>query len=567
MTKRNPFTTGDAPTLADVLVRLEADTTLPVQRRRDLCSAIRTVGKWFDLGLTEIPANYVFLRRGFEAFHPRFANVSQRRVQNVRSLLTAALDHVGIPSNRQTYLAPLAPAWRQLSEAIPSCYDRDSLARFMRFCSAAGISPEAVTDDTSAAFRDALIAESLTRQPETAHQTMCRAWNRMRDIVNGWPETVLEVPRSGVWFSLPWDAFPQSFRDDVDAYRASLRVDDIFADNAPIRPLRPRTIESRTWQIRYFASALVHAGHDPEAITALGVLVELDNFEAVLRYLVERNGGKTSKSLANLAWCMRTVALHHVGITGDHLEQIKRLTKRLQPGTSGMTGKNRDRLRQFDDCANLRKLLLLPTTLLDRARKSNAPNPQTALLVQHALAIELLTIAPMRIANLASLRLDQHITWSRSNREGAVHITIPEAEVKNAQDLVYELPEESAALLRIYLERYRPLLFDHPGAWLFPSRDPSRPKRADTLASQIARRVWQETGIRMNAHLFRHVSATLILDQYPDAYATAGRVLGDRSVNTVYRYYSGREAKAAHRLYVEMILGRRQATNGEGGDD
>ena len=55
MTPRNPFAHPDALTLAHVLARLEADTNLPLQRRRDLCSAVRTVGRWFNLGLTEIP--------------------------------------------------------------------------------------------------------------------------------------------------------------------------------------------------------------------------------------------------------------------------------------------------------------------------------------------------------------------------------------------------------------------------------------------------------------------------------------------------------------------------------
>ena len=41
----NPFTTPDQMTLRDVLEKIEADANLPVQRRRNLCSAIRTFAK------------------------------------------------------------------------------------------------------------------------------------------------------------------------------------------------------------------------------------------------------------------------------------------------------------------------------------------------------------------------------------------------------------------------------------------------------------------------------------------------------------------------------------------
>ncbi len=426
----------------------------------------------------------------------------------------------------------------------------------MRICSAAGIRPEDVTDKISTAFRDALVKESLTKRPLIAHQTMCRLWNRMCGVVDGWPDTTLTEPRYQEVFSLPLETFVDSFRRDIDAFSAALRSDDLFAENAPVRPLRPGSIKTREKQIRFFASALVHAGHDPSAITSLAYLVDLANFEAGIRHLLDRNGGKTSKSISDLAWCLRTVAVHHAGVTGDHLERIKTVTKRLQPPSRGLTEKNRNRLRQFDDVDNLRLLLLLPATLLARVQKIDNPGRREALLVQTALAIELLIVTAMRIANLADLHMENNISWTRSNRGGVVHIVIPEGMVKNDQDLEFELPEETASLLRIYINDYRDLLFDQPGPWLFPSRDPNRPKRSDSLSRQISKRIRDETGISINPHMFRHLAASLILDRHPDGYGTASRVLGHRNADTVYRSYSGLEAKAAHKMYVEKIINR-----------
>ena len=41
----NPFTSVEQPTLRQVLEAVASDETLPLQRRRNICSSIRTLGK------------------------------------------------------------------------------------------------------------------------------------------------------------------------------------------------------------------------------------------------------------------------------------------------------------------------------------------------------------------------------------------------------------------------------------------------------------------------------------------------------------------------------------------
>ena len=157
--QRNPFTAPDAPTMQDVLDQVLTDMELPPRRQREMASAIRSLGHWFNQDLTAMPANFEYLRRRFERFHPLHADVSKRRVANVRSLVSAALQIAGIAINRRTYLAPMSAAWQALHDLLPDSYTRGGLSRFLHYCSANGIEPGAVDDAVSARFLEHLTDE------------------------------------------------------------------------------------------------------------------------------------------------------------------------------------------------------------------------------------------------------------------------------------------------------------------------------------------------------------------------------------------------------------------------
>ena len=60
---------------------------------------------------------------------------------------------------------------------------------------------------------------------------------------------------------LPWHAFPVSFRNEVEAWTVRLSGENLLDEGAPIKPLRPSTLETRRFQIRQLASALVQQGY------------------------------------------------------------------------------------------------------------------------------------------------------------------------------------------------------------------------------------------------------------------------------------------------------------------
>jgi integrase len=204
--------------------------------------------------------------------------------------------------------------------------------------------------------------------------------------------------------------------------------------------------------------------------------------------------------------------------------------------------------------------LQLPGMLKAEAQRRPALDRQGAVLMQLAIAIEILTMCPVRRGNLVGLREDVHFRWSRAGRRGVCHLSIDRAEVKNRQDLEFVLPAESADLLRLYLERYQPLLTDRPSSWLFPGRTPGKPKQASGFSRQIAQHVFRLTGIELHAHLFRHIGAKIHLDRNPGSYEVIRRVLGHQSIDTTTSSYIGFETAAATRHFDANIIEQRQAT-------
>jgi integrase len=163
---------------------------------------------------------------------------------------------------------------------------------------------------------------------------------------------------------------------------------------------------------------------------------------------------------------------------------------------------------------------------------------------------------PMRIKNLAELDLDQHLFRSRAG--GTMSLAIPGDEVKNEFDIETELPGETAALIDLYLTRYRPLLLNQPSSCLFPGRDCTKPKAIQTLYGQIVKCLKRRCGLEVHPHLFRHIAAKSYLDANPGAYGLIRLVLGHKSVETTTRFYCGLETPAAMRHFDEHVLKLRE---------
>ena len=540
------------PSLAELADQIATDELLPVRRRQEIRSALRLIGRAIGRRLEEIPASPRYLRERFTTLTPAMAGVSKGRWNNAWSLVRGALNHAGLATLRARGSEPLAPEWLDLFPYLNERRMREALSRFARYCSALAIVPAAVSDSVANSFLVALEEEAVIRKPRQVHRTMCITWNRAAETVPAWPSVKLTVPHYKQSYSLPWDVFPSSLRHDIAAYFERLSGKDILAD-LDFRPLRPASIQSYDRLLRAFLSALVRRGHDPQEWTSLRDIVEVERVKSGLRFFLDRATGRRNKQSYNIARMITAIARHWVKVGREHLDQLRAICRRLDPGKGGLTDKNRERLRQFDDPANVDALVTLPQRVLARANRCKTSSRSNALAVQNALLVELLLMNPMRIGNLANLDLEQNILRTRAQGEGVVHLVIPAEHVKNGVAIEAELPAQTVQLLDLYLEHYRPLLLSNPSSYLFPNRS-GRPKSRHTLALQIKAFVWRECGLHINAHLFRHIGAALYLSADAGAYGVMKLVLGHTSVETTTRAYSGTESAAALRRFDENVL-------------
>lgn len=275
--------------------------------------------------------------------------------------------------------------------------------------------------------------------------------------------------------------------------------------------------------------------------------------EAALKKVLGHIWTKTNKlpnaHASNLARFLRVIAKHHCHATEDILQLIKNAEVKFRPKASGMTAKNKKRLRTILEDTALPRLLSLPTdslAMLDPAH----PTLNDAIKVQSALAMQIELEAPMRAKNLAALDINQHFDFVS---ETQAHIIIEYGEVKNKVTLNYVLGARFMKLYRLYMNYYRPLLAgEHQTSALFISRT-GRTKNPAELAAQLQSFIKEGTGLRMNVHLFRHLTGYIFLRHYPGEYEPVRQLLGHKSVKTTIAFYVGLEEDATFKRYGAIL--------------
>jgi integrase len=549
----NPFTGSNQMNLADVLERVHGDSGLDPQRRRNLCSARRGLGRLIGKNPRYLPADPGYYRPFFKRLHPEQCDLSASRIRNIKSDVLFALRHVGCIQGARTYMAPFNEDWQGLWEAasVAGRLRRD-VSRLMHFCSAQGIDPLEVDDGVAERLRDAMVEESFIANPVKAWKTILKTWNKLAHAVPAWPSAQLSIPNDRDDYSIPLERFPASLQFEVEALRAYWRGDDILAETGPLKPLSPRTIDSRLYRLRQAASALVLSGWSIGDVDAIAKLVDAEAARTILRFYLDRAGGRPTSQVHGIAVLLKTLAKYWVKVSDQHLDRLRGLCAKVNPQIKGLTEKNRRRLRQFDDMRNVALLLHFPRRRIDEAIKADRGRQRDAVAVQIALAVELLILMPIRAENLANLHLERHIQRSRAGKAGVVHVVIPGNEVKNGEDLEFELPADTVDLLDLYLREFHPRLGSGDSPWLFPGDKGA--KTVNTLGEQIKAHVFKATGLQVNLHLFRHIAAKLHLDRNPGAYEVVRRVLGHRSMDTTIKFYAGLETAAAGRHFDEHIL-------------
>lgn len=539
-------------TLQDVLDGLKANPTLSETRRRDLRSAVNCFAALTDSVPALVDLDLAAIRSVLDLMVPIQAKVSQKRWANLRSDLTAAIAASGLLPMVKTDSVELSESWLALFEKAGMPQLRHGLSRFARWASDRQIAPADVNKAVLDRFIAELLEGSLVRKIQELRQNIVRSWNSLVRCLPGeelQPIPVIKIQHGAPRY--PWHELPLSFRDDVDRYLAWASVPDPLDENARAMALSPKTLKLRRDQIHAAVTAAIDAGVSSAELVDLDQLVEIETFKRILRHRWEGEGRKLSAFTHGIAGSLIAIAAEWVEVPEDHLLALKKARRKLGQIKFGLTDKNKNLLRKFNDRRLLVRLLNLPDKLWRAATGALKTSRRSFIDLQSGLAIEVLLLVPLRMGNLSALTFDKHIQWPHGYEKPA-WIIIREDETKNKIALEFELPEVLSGRLAIYRNKIAPSVIGFRPDRLFVTWS-GKPRSQATLALAIEKTVLKFVGVRLTPHQFRHLAAKLRLDEDPRAYELVRQLMTHKNLETTTNFYAGIDTLRAGRAHSKLI--------------
>lgn len=502
-------------------------------------------------------------------------------VSDLRQILIRLGRHADAGPRRNV----LSPAWAALYAALPAEDRQRGLVRFMRFLTLEGIEPEAVTADLLDRFDSWIRTQMLAENIVSVTRKTASGWNWARTTIPGWPEVEFVRPDMRDQYTVPIEAMPASFQEDVarffeglrggnrrNPYRDKTTVRQASGDPAAIlvgrirrgRAVSPETVRYRTQQIRCAVAALIDAGVKLESMMSLSELVTPpDRPRIILQFHLDRLKARldpdpdapegddpTSTHVAGIAELLRIIAVHHVSLPAGEVEYIVDLRTAVRmPRQREMNENIARKLRALNDPDTLAVLLITPDEWMRQIDALDLDPYAAATQAMFALALEIALTVPARRRNLIGLHRDRDIVRDhRTGKAVGMHVAAGKTKTRK-RPLLWEFPPRLVEMIARYERDFLPPLAEEGNRFLFPGLN-GRHRDLGDFADNLSRRVEREIGADFNLHLVRHLTAYRILKRRPGAYELVSRVLGHASTVTTRTYYCG----------LEMIFAVREAT-------
>jgi hypothetical protein len=543
------------PSFADAIRAIEAATDLPPQKRAQWASALRQLAKALDKPIETLPARWTAMQLNVKRLHPATVGANAKTLANQKSNVKAALRWFSNEHDVSPRGALLTPAWTALRNNIDDYGRKARLSGLMRYCSGRGIEPEAVGEaalDEYFAYRKQTTSLATN---SAARRSVARTWNACADLNANWPRQKLIEPPPQAAEGPAWETFPEGLRRDVEEYLAGLQKIRKGPNGKRYRPCSPQTIRTRRAELVAIAKKAVKTGVVIDSITSLAALLHPDVSVPVIDAYWQENGEPkifTIELASKLVALARRVGLDQAAI--ERLEDVRATLDEHRQG--GLTDKNLAVVRKVLTPGVWKSVVDLPVQLMAEARAELPHAPiKAALTAQIAVAISILSFAPIRLANLVSIVIDENLV-KPGGPQSAFWLIFPHYDVKNRVRLDFTFDEEITELIDEYIHDYRlHLLRGSNSNCLFPGTS-GEPKTASMFSGQITDRIEAATGLRITAHQFRHAAAAIYLRHHPGAYEVVRRLLGHRNIQTTINFYCGLETTQANQEFGKII--RRQ---------
>ena len=544
------------PSFVDAIAAIGQATDLSEQTRRHWVCSLRQIAKWLDRPAEVIPARWTSVRMPVAQLHHARIGVTAKTLANHRSNARAALRWFGKEHDVPVRGVPLSAPWAKLRDGIHDRGRRARLYGLMRYCSGRGIEPSAVTDALLETYMHYRAETTALACNNMARRSVARAWNACAGVID-WPAQRLTEPPVKAKVGPAWEDFPEGLRRAVDGYLQGLCKIRRGLNGKRIRPCKPATIRTRRAEIVAVARMAVRLNVPIETLTSLAALVHPDVVEPVIEAYWEKNGEEPKVFTIDLGWKLLRIAREIGGLNEAELGRLDEVRASLEHYRRfGLTEKNLKVVRWVLTDGIWSEVTSLPDILMRQARseKDHAPI-KAAVTAQLAVAIAILSFAPIRLSNLGNIELDQNLI-KPGGLNSPYWLVFPHYDVKNRVDLNFQFDERLTNLIDEYVHEFRSVLLRRSNAsWLFPGEAGNR-KTANMFSTQITERIQKATGLRITAHQFRHAAAAFYLKHHPGDYETVRRFLGHRNIQTTINFYCGLQTMQATEEFGKII--RRQ---------
>ena len=163
--------------------------------------------------------------------------------------------------------------------------------------------------------------------------------------------------------------------------------------------------------------------------------------------------------------------------------------------------------------------------------------------------IALLAARPIRLGNLAGLRVDRHVEVHGNH----VALNITADETKNGQPIECWLPDDLVPFFRRYLHEVRPRFYRvdrHQGLWPSSKGNPLTLAGIYQLVTQRTRAAFDHA---IHPHLFRDIAATTLALARPEQALLARDLLNHSDFRMTEGHYLHAQTAEAGRSYANSI--------------
>lgn len=575
-------------TWREIADRLSRDPNYPSERRAFDLSRIKKALEWeaaptFEKAKSPIkqpskfldrPFNYKSIDELFDGLRAAELRLAPKTLENARSICKFASDFYGIA--RGIGRTPFSDECQRLLSMVPSKWDRRALRPGMHYLSHVHVNPWEMSQSDVQDLKGSLFTEFQVADPRPLFNEFTRVWNRCAVTILGWPTFIIARNVTAKKCAVDWNEHVE-LKGAIDQYLARGRrfdelerddtaaLDDVADDQDMVMPLAPVTVQGHEGSLGMVVWALRKGGVQPAELRTLRDLCVPERYRLAMRELTARAGGIVNRTVHARLVALGRLAESRGVLTENELKVVRRIRAKYEQRFRAFLQTHEDRdqklLDQLDDPSVMDALLALPTLTKKKVlAKRDRYTIGCAYAIQRALILELWMCAPYRIGAFVSIELEQIMSMRLDSIE-RVLLRKPKTQSANKRAPEHFLNADTVALLRLYIDGYRPLIMKHNGCedspHLFPGKGGAA-KTTGTLREQMTRFVRKNTSLKdWHPHVIRKVSPKISLDADPGALEVARRTGGWASDRMLRDVYAQRVHRASQSKYLELLEGRR----------